>query len=149
VAAPHVAPRDGRCTLGEDWRIAGVRNELIGYFPDHSATLRSRLRLLQNSRDRSRLWNIYGKVRYDDSGEEVFASMAALFDSEASREGIVGYAPARSQAIPAERVLWQKASMRQRSIASSWPAASTAPSGRESLGQWRVCTVRRSRWRRR
>jgi len=92
---------------GEDWRIAGVRNELIGYFPDHSATLRSRLRLLQNSRDRSRLWNIYGKVRYDDSGEEVFASMAALFDSEASREGIVGYARPLAS-YPAERVLWQE-----------------------------------------
>lgn len=92
---------------GANWQIAGVRNELIGYFPDHSATLRSRLRLAQAAERRSRVWEIYGKVRYDDSGEQVFASMAALFDSEASRAGIVGYArPIAS--YPAERVLWQE-----------------------------------------
>ena len=92
---------------GADWRIEGVRNELIGYFPDHSATLRSRLRLVQPAERRSRVWNIYGKVRYDDSGEQVFASMAALFDSEASRAGIVGYARPLAS-YPAERVLWQE-----------------------------------------
>lgn len=92
---------------GTDRQIAGVRNEMIGYFPDHSATLRSRLRLAHAADRRSRVWEVYGKVRYDDSGAQVFASMAALFDSEASRAGVVGYArPIAS--YPAARVLWQE-----------------------------------------
>ena len=92
---------------GDGWSIDSLRNELIGYFPDHSATVRSRLRLRSSSGRLTRLWNVFGKVRYDDSGEQVFQSMAQLFDSGASRAGLVGYArPLASYA--AERVLWQE-----------------------------------------
>lgn len=92
---------------GKGWRIDSVRNELIGYFPDHSATVRSRLRLGSDCDRLTRIWSIFGKVRYDDSGEQIFRSMAQLVDSEPSRAGIVGYArPLASYA--AERVLWQE-----------------------------------------
>jgi hypothetical protein len=92
---------------GEGWRIDSVRNELIGYFPDHSATVRSRLRLRSDCGRLTRIWSVFGKVRYDDSGEQIFRSMAQLVDSGASRAGIVGYArPLASYA--AERVLWQE-----------------------------------------
>jgi streptomycin 6-kinase len=91
---------------GEKWRIESARNELVSYFPHHSATLRSRLSL-SYAAAAPQAWHVYGKVRHDDAGAHVFDAMTRLMESDANRAGHVGYA--RPLAIhAAERVLWQE-----------------------------------------
>lgn len=93
--------------FGADWRIVTARNELVSYFPNHSATLRSRLHLQRGDELRASPWHVYGKVRYDDSGERVFAAMTRLCASPSSLAGSVGFA--RPLALYREqRVLWQE-----------------------------------------
>ena len=91
---------------GLGWQIEGVRSRLVSYFPDHAATLQARLHLADVAAGRRRIWNVFGKVRYDDSGTRIFDAMRRLCDSAACVAGDVGYA--RPIAVDAaDRILWQ------------------------------------------
>ena len=103
----YALPDVVRRRWGDESRIESARDELVSYFPHHSATLHSRLQLRHGDDAAPQAWHVYGKVRHDDAGAHVFDVMTRLMASDACRAGSVGYArPLAMHA--AERVLWQE-----------------------------------------
>lgn len=100
-------PQLVRLRWGEGWVARAARAELVSYFPEHSATLRVRLRLAEAGSDRTRVWSVYGKLRYDDSPQRIFSAMGDLHAAGSQPCSAVAYARPLSQ-CPATRVLWQE-----------------------------------------
>jgi aminoglycoside phosphotransferase (APT) family kinase protein len=92
---------------GGQWRAERVRSELVSYFPEHSATLRSRLRLVESGSGRTRVWSVYGKLRHDDSARRIFPAMAQLHASGVVAAGAVAYARPLDHCAGTQ-LLWQE-----------------------------------------
>ena len=93
---------------GERWRIAGLADRVVSYFPEHACTVRVDLTLADWVEGTIRSWGVFGKTRYDAAGRDTFAIMRDLWDSDAHRRGDV--ALARPLAYQSRhRVLWQEA----------------------------------------
>jgi hypothetical protein len=89
---------------GESWRLVAARTQVVGYFPEHGCTVRSKLRLRDSVTGLQRVWTVYGQTHGDDAGERAWNVMCAL-----RAHGLEDRGFARPLAWDAhERILWQE-----------------------------------------
>lgn len=89
---------------GESWQVTGARTQVVGYFPEHGCTVRSKLRLRDRASGLQRVWTVYGQTHGDDAGERAWNVMCALRAAVPEAQCF-----ARPLAWDAgERILWQE-----------------------------------------
>lgn len=105
--------------FGTHVRIAQSRQRVISYFPEHTCTVAVDCQLAHDTsapdaahRDGGALpeggaWTVYGKTRHDDAGARTFATMKALWSSDAHTRGAIGYAKPLAYDA-ALQLLWQE-----------------------------------------
>lgn len=95
---------------GRQWQIAGQRYTLMHYVPEHTATVRVQLQLMQPAATATppptHTLTLFGKAYYNEEGAESYRLMNLLWTSEARRRGRLRIAQPVAY-IAEERILWQ------------------------------------------
>ncbi len=100
----HVLPKVVHARWGDGWEIVDCVSVISNYFPEHSCCVNVKLSLCHSSNGDRRDWEIIGKHRFDNAGEQTIAVMAALWAKADER---VYYArPILYQ--HEQQVLWQQ-----------------------------------------
>jgi aminoglycoside phosphotransferase (APT) family kinase protein len=100
----HVLPDVVQARWGDGWEIVDCVAAIPNYFPEHSCCVNVKLGLCKASNGDRREWEIIGKHRFDDAGEQTVAVMSALW---AKADEAVSYArPIIYQRD--YRLLWQE-----------------------------------------
>lgn len=104
--ATHLPPLVAR-RWSASVNVRRASHAVVSYFPEHTCTIAIDAAVEHCGSGRPEAWRVFGKLRHDDAGADTVRVMDALWNSDAHRNGDVGYArPLAHDA--AERVLWQE-----------------------------------------